>query len=185
MRQWLSPPNLFTLARLVLVPFIIEAILRGEHFLALELFAAAAVTDLLDGALARRFGWITPAGAYLDPIADKTLLSGIYVALAVAGYVPVWFVALIFGRDILILGTSGAALYFSRIRAFSPSIWGKCSTFFQIVTAVAWMAQNVFPSPVFARAAEALIWPTAALTIWSGIHYAWRGLRLVRLLRTD
>jgi len=180
MPKWLNLPNLFTLLRLALAPFIIAAILHGRHLMALELFSAAAVTDLLDGATARHFGWTTTAGAYLDPIADKILLSGIYVALAVAGCVPLWLVVLIFGRDLLILGSSGAALCFSKIRAFAPSIWGKCSTFFQIVTAVAWIAQNAFPSPAFYRAAQALIWPTAVLTVWSGLHYFWRGLRLAR-----
>lgn len=180
MPQWLNLPNLFTLVRLALVPFIIEAVLEGRPLIALELFAAAAVTDLLDGAMARRFGWITPVGAYLDPIADKALLSGFYIALALAGSVPIWFVVLIFGRDLLILGSSGAALCFSRMRHFAPSVWGKCSTFFQIVTAVAWMAQLVSPAPALHRVAQALIWPTAAITVWSGIHYAWRGLRLAR-----
>ena len=89
MPKWLNLPNLFTLLRVVLTPFVIKEILDGRHMLALELFAIAAFTDILDGAAARRFGVVTPTGAYLDPIADKCLLSGVFLALAVARIVPV------------------------------------------------------------------------------------------------
>src|SRR5580704_6321728 len=103
MPRWSNLPNLLTLTRLVLVPFVIQAILDGHHFRALALFAAAAVTDVMDGAAARRLRLATPIGAYLDPIADKCLLSGVFLALAMARVVPWWFVAVVFGRDIYIL----------------------------------------------------------------------------------
>ena len=180
MRKWLSPPNLVTLIRLLLVPFLLMSILRGQHFRALALFAVAAVTDVVDGALARRFAWGTDVGTYLDPIADKALLSGLYLTLAYTRAVPWWFVGVIFGRDLMILASSGLALLFTRLRRFPPSVWGKASTFLQIVTAVAWMVRNVTHSPVVEMLAEGLLWPAAALTVWSGIHYGWRGLRLVR-----
>jgi cardiolipin synthase (CMP-forming) len=93
---------------------------------------------------------------------------------------PVWMVGVILGRDLLILGSSGAALLLTRLRAFPPSVWGKASTFFQILTAVAYLARNAFGSSVLAILCAALIWPTAALTVWSGIDYGWRGWRLVR-----
>ena len=84
MPRWINLPNLFTLLRLVLVPFVIQAILDGRSTLALALFGVAAFTDILDGAAARRFGLATQTGAYLDPIADKCLLSGVFLALAAA-----------------------------------------------------------------------------------------------------
>ena len=180
MRKWLTLPNLFTLARLVLAPFILCAILDRRHMTAAVLFAAAAATDGIDGYLARKLHAATPAGAYLDPIADKFLLSGVYLVLAVIGSVPWWLVALIFGRDLLILGSSGAALLLTQLRAFPPSVWGKVSTFFQILTAVAFLARNAIGSPILQTLCAALIWSTAAFTLWSGIHYGWRGLRLVR-----
>src|SRR5689334_2751866 len=96
-------PNFFTFLRLLLVPFVIRAILTGHPTLALSLFALAAVTDVIDGALARHFDLISQAGAYLDPIADKMLLSGVYLALAAAGSVPWWLVGVIFGRDLYLL----------------------------------------------------------------------------------
>ena len=165
----MNAANLLTLLRLVLVPFVILAILHAHHTLALALFAAAAFTDLLDGAVARRFHLATPAGAWLDPVADKCLLSGVFLALAAAGTVPWWLVILIFGRDLYILAGVGVVMSLTPIRQFPPSVWGKVSTFVQIVTAVASMAGK----------SSTMIWPCAAFTIWSGIHYTWRTLRRV------
>jgi cardiolipin synthase len=181
MRAWLTLPNLFTLARVVLTPFILLAILNHRPVTALALFAAAAATDGIDGYLARRLRAATPAGAYLDPIADKLLLSGVYLVLAVTGTLPWWLVAVIFGRDLLILSSSGVALLVTQLRAFPPSVWGKASTALQILTAVAFLARNAAETPLLATLSTALIWPTAALTVWSGVHYAWRGVRLVRM----
>lgn len=175
-------PNLLTLLRLLLAPAVVVAILEGRHTLALACFGLAAVTDGLDGALARRFGWITTLGAYLDPLADKALLSGVYLSLAVAGILPWWFAGLVLGRDLLILLAASAAFSFTKLRKFPPSVWGKLSTFLQIVTAVTWMVQNVLAWSWSHALAEWMIWPTAAATIWSGIDYGWRG---VRLWRTD
>jgi len=181
MRNWLNLPNLFTLARLALAPLVVFEILNQRHMAAAALFAIAAATDLIDGYLARRLHSATSAGAYLDPIADKLLLSGVFLALAVIRSAPLWLVGVIFGRDLLILGSSGAALLLTRLRAFPPSVWGKASTFFQILTAVAYLARNALGSPVFATLCAALIWPAAALTVWSGIDYGWRGWRLIRI----
>src|SRR5262244_2762586 len=103
MPSWLNLPNSLTLLRLLLVPFVILEILAGRHFDALVIFTVAAVTDVLDGAAARRLGSSTSTGAYFDPIADKCLLSGVFLALAMAGLAPIWFVAVIFGRDLYIL----------------------------------------------------------------------------------
>src|SRR5215831_401708 len=121
----LNPANLVTLSRLVFAPFIAHAVLRGRPLEAFVLLIIAGLTDVIDGGLARHFGWSTAAGAYLDPIADKVLLSTVYICLALHGAVPWWFVAVIFGRDLLILASSGAALAFTRMRKFAPSIWGK------------------------------------------------------------
>jgi cardiolipin synthase len=181
MRNWLTVPNLFTLARLALAPIVVFEILHQRHMAAAVLFAIAAATDLIDGYLARRLHSATSSGAYLDPIADKLLLSGVFLALAIIRSAPLWLVAVIFGRDLLILVSSGAALVLTRLRAFPPSVWGKASTFFQILTAVAYLARNALGSPVFATLCAALIWPAAALTVWSGIDYGWRGWRLIRI----
>ena len=180
MRRLASIPNLLTLARLLLAPFIFLAIVNGRHSSALVLFACAAFTDGIDGMLARRSGQITPVGAYLDPIADKVLLSGVYVSLAIVASVPWWLVGVIFGRDVFLLVSSGIALLFTEVRQFQPSVWGKASTFVQVVCAITWMTQDAVNSTALHALAQALVWPTAAATIWSGLHYSWRGIRFVR-----
>ena len=181
MRALISIPNLLTLARLFLAPFVFVAIVRGEHVQALALFGLAALTDGLDGMVARHFGQNTPLGAYLDPIADKFLLSGVYLSLAVAGSIPSWLVAIIFGRDLLLLVSSGIALLFTTFRQFRPTVWGKATTFFQIACATTWMAQNAVNFPTLHTLAQALVWPTAAATIWSGLDYSWRGFRFLKV----
>jgi len=152
MPRWINLPNLLTLLRLALVPFIVAAVLDGRHAAALALFFSATMTDVLDGVAARRLGLATQAGAYLDPIADKCLLSGVYLALAVARIAPIWLVVVIFGRDFYILLGALLTMWLTPARKFPPSVWGKASTFAQSLTAV-----------------------------WSGMHYTWRFWRGRRL----
>jgi cardiolipin synthase len=166
---------------MLLAPVVIREILAGRHAPALALFAAATVTDGVDGYLARRLKRVTRAGAYLDPIADKLLLSGVYLALAVIGSVPWWFVGLVFGRDILILAAAALALVFTGMRSFPPSVWGKLSTIFQSATAVVWMIRNASPGVASDSLAMALVWLTAGITIWSGMHYGWRGWHALQM----
>jgi len=100
----LSIPNLITLGRILLVPVVIWAIASGEMLVAFLLFAAAGISDLVDGFLAKRFGMSSELGAYLDPLADKVLIVSIYVALGIVEAVPRWIVILVVSRDIMIVG---------------------------------------------------------------------------------
>jgi cardiolipin synthase (CMP-forming) len=173
-------PNLLTGLRLVLVPFILIALLSGRYFPALALFAVAAVTDVLDGAAARRFGSTSAMGAYFDPIADKCLLTGIFLALAATSFVPWWLVVLIFGRDVLILGGALFVMRLTTERRFPPSVWGKLSTFVQICTVAFALGHAVFPaSSAIAMLSSALVWPCAFFTSLSGIHYAFQASRIL------
>jgi cardiolipin synthase (CMP-forming) len=178
--SWVNLANSLTLLRLLLVPFVIRAILTRRPVLALALFAAAAATDALDGAAARGLGTVTRSGAYLDPIADKTLLSGVFVALAAARTIPWWLVVLVLGRDVYILLGAAAFMLFTKIRKFPPSVWGKLSTFVQILTVVVWLAGNCLQAPWIHAAASGMIWICAAATLWSGLHYTWRGIGIAR-----
>jgi cardiolipin synthase len=180
MPRWFNLANLFTLLRLVLVPYVIGAILDGRHGWALALFFVAAVSDVLDGALARSYGLATQVGAYLDPIADKCLLSGIFLALGATGSVPWWFVAVVLARDIYILLAVVAVLALTKVRKFPPSSWGKISTFVQIATAVAWMVENIWPVAALHAISSAMLWICATFTVWSGIHYTLRGAQTLR-----
>jgi cardiolipin synthase len=182
MPPWINPPNLFTLLRLLLTPLVAWAILARRPVLALFLFAIAAFTDYLDGATARRLRLITPSGAVLDPLADKCLLSGVFLALAAAGMVPWWLVAVVFGRDLYILLGAGIMLLTTPIRQFPPSIWGKVSTCVQIATILTWMVRNIWNLWLIRNLASAGVWICAAFTLWSGIHYTWRGVQTVRTL---
>jgi len=169
-------PNLFTLARLVLAPFIAFDILHGHFGRAILLLFAAGFTDVIDGFLARRFQIATRVGAYFDPVADKILLSVIYVSLGLAGALPWWMVAVVFGRDVLILAMAGYGLLFTSLRKFPPSVWGKISTLLQIAAALVVMgARAGIPAPVTLALSLML-----AATIVSGLNYIWRGMGMLR-----
>jgi cardiolipin synthase len=172
----LNLPNLFTLVRLALAPIVVLAILRGRYIAALFVFFAAGASDAFDGFLARKLGAETRFGAYLDPIADKLLLSAIYIALGAAGAIPWWMVAVVFARDLFILAMAIWGLLFTSIRSFPPSVWGKASTFLQIAAALVVMGSRAgIPAPV-----DLVLWLMVAGTVWSGIHYGWRGIALLR-----
>ena len=172
----LNLPNLFTLARLMLAPFIAYDILHNHNSRAIVLLFAAGFTDVIDGFLARRYGESTRVGAYFDPIADKILLGVIYICLGVAGAIPWWMVALVFGRDVLILAMAGYGLRFTSFRKFPPSVWGKISTFFQIAAALVVMgARAGIPAPV-----TLALYLMVFGTIVSGLHYVWRGIAMFR-----
>ncbi len=142
----LNLANILTAVRLGLTPLAVRAIVAQRFRLALAIFFVAAATDGLDGLAARRLNLRTRLGAYLDPIADKLLLSASYLALGVSGAVPWWLVLLIFVRDLLILAMAGAALVFTAQRDFPPSIWGKVSTACQVLAAVVTLAKGAFPA---------------------------------------
>jgi cardiolipin synthase (CMP-forming) len=180
MPRWINLPNSLTLLRLALAPFVISSILAGRYAIALALFAAAGLTDVLDGAAARRAGLVTSAGAYLDPIADKCLLSGVYLALAASRIAPWWLVVLIFGRDLYILLGASVLMLFTSLRKFPPSVWGKACTFVQIGAAVVYMTRNLLESSVLDKLTFAMLWVCAAFTIWSAVHYTWLALGSAR-----
>jgi cardiolipin synthase (CMP-forming) len=169
-------PNLFTLARLVLAPFVAADILHNRYGRAIVLFFLAGLSDVIDGFVARRFEATTPAGAYFDPIADKILLSVIYISLGLGGAMPWWMVAVVFGRDVLILAMAAYGLLFTSLRKFPPSVWGKISTFFQIAAALVVMgARAGIAAPVSLALCLMLFG-----TIVSGLHYMWRAIGMLR-----
>lgn len=180
MRQWLNLPNIITFSRVLLTPFVIAAIVGGRPRTAVFLFVAAGITDILDGAAARGLKLATSTGAYFDPLADKCLLSGVFLALAAGHFVPWWFVAIVFGRDLFILLGAGVFFLFTDVRKFPPSIWGKLSTFVQISTAVIWMARNMLIYPWLDTLASIMLWVAAACTVGSGLDYGRRGIQLAR-----
>jgi cardiolipin synthase (CMP-forming) len=161
-------PNLFSLARLALAPYVFVLLSRRDYRLALVLFGIAGLTDWLDGVFARRFGTTSRLGAVLDPVADKVLLSGSFLVLALTGAIETWVAALVIGRDLLILLFAAGAFLVSKTRRdFPPSAWGKASTVVQIAFVLAVVGQ-------LTSMIVPLQWLTVALTAWSGVDYAWR-----------
>lgn len=168
-----SAPNLLTLMRICLAPFLMAAILEGHYQLSFVLFVAAGLTDALDGALARLLKQRSMLGQYLDPVADKLLLSTLFLVLLHKGLMPVTVTVLVFGRDVGILLVS--ALLYAAVgrREFKPSIFGKANTLAQIVAVAAVLLHQlttVYWVVVFRKVA---LEATVVLTIASGLHYAW------------
>lgn len=131
----MSIPNLITLARIILVPVLVWAIISGEMRLAFLLFLAAGISDAVDGFLAKRFGMATDLGAYLDPLADKVLIVSIYVALGITGALPAWLVILVVSRDIMIVGAVILSWLVDHPMAMKPLTVSKLNTAAQIVFA--------------------------------------------------
>ena len=174
--MWFTVPNLFTLLRVAMTPYILLELARGRYLIAGWTFGAAAFTDLLDGFIARRFDAQSRVGQYLDPVADKLLLSAIYVGLMLGHAVAPWVVAVVFGRDLWILLLSGIALRFTKYRELRPGIWGKASTFVQVMTAVGIMAARAYNYAPFAEIADGLVWALVALAVVSAADYTARGI---------
>ncbi len=172
-------PNLITAARLALTPWIALSILRGAWREAFWLAIAAGVTDVLDGFAARRLGRPSRVGAYLDPIADKLLLTVSYLALGMAAALPWWIVGLVFGRDVFILIMAAYGYFFTPVREFPPTLWGKLSTFLQILAALAVVNERGGSSISDAP----FLWAMVTATAWSGIHYGWRGWAMLKAVR--
>jgi len=169
-------PNLLSAARLALAPYLFWLLWRREYGAALAVCFVAGVTDALDGLAARKLGAFSRLGGYLDPIADKVLLSGAFLTLALDGAIERWLAVLVLGRDAAILLFAAAAFLFTTsIRNFSPSFWGKASTTAQIVFIFVLLAHfSGFLGPVWVFLAK---WIAVGFTAGSWIHYAWRAVR--------
>src|SRR5919108_3449096 len=122
LRQLLTAPNQLTLMRLIIIPFIIINIVDSNHRWALILLVIAGISDGLDGLLARSLHQQTKLGQYLDPIADKLLLSTLFLVLSILHKIQWKYTVLVFGRDIAILVTSAVLYTIAGLRNFKPSI---------------------------------------------------------------
>lgn len=168
----LTVPNQLTFLRLAFLPFFVIAIKYGHWRTALGILVAAGVSDGLDGLLARGLNQRTPLGAYLDPIADKLLLSSSYFVLALKAKVPWWLTILVLGRDLLLLAACAVILLTVGYRPFPPSIWGKAATFFEIFLVVIVLLGAVWSDWVILDLREIFAYIVAAFVIISGFHYS-------------
>lgn len=168
-----SAPNLLTLARICLAPFLVAAILEGRYRLGFLLFVVAGLTDGLDGILARVLKQRTTLGQYLDPVADKLLLSTLFLVLLHQGLMPVRVTVLVFGRDVCILLVSAILYAAAGRREFSPSVFGKANTLAQILAVATVILHQFVVSPWVDGLQTFALWSTMILTVVSGLHYAW------------
>ena len=170
-RQILTLPNQLTMLRMLVLPFILIAMIYRQHGLALTLFLAAVATDIIDGTIARRFGQKTQLGAYLDPLADKLLLSSACIAQALIGTIPWWLTILVLSRDVVILATLVVVILATTIRDFPPSAFGKLNTIVQATTVSVVILNNFNPMAWAAAGVEILVWAVAATTLVSSADY--------------
>jgi cardiolipin synthase len=170
-------PNLLTASRLALAPWLFYLLWHRQYGLALVVIFIAGVTDGLDGVLARKLAASTKLGGYLDPLADKVLLSGAFLTLAIDGAIAKWLAVIVLGRDALILVFAAAAFLFTKVRSFPPSFWGKASTTSQIIYIFVLLAHFTgLLGAIFVTLGE---YSAAVLTVWSFLHYTWTARRIL------
>jgi cardiolipin synthase (CMP-forming) len=169
--QLLTAPNQLTLLRMMFVPFIVIDLVAGHYRWALILFVLAGFSDGLDGLLARTLKQQTVLGQYLDPIADKLLLSTMFMVLAILHKIAWKYTVLVFSRDISILFASAVLYAIAGLRNFRPSIFGKANTFAQVAA--------VFFVLLFQIQHDRWVWitqttflhATVGFTVVSAVHY--------------
>ena len=143
--QIFTAPNQLTLLRMVFVPFTVIELVEGRYFWALVLFVVAGLSDGLDGLLARKLHQQTLLGQYLDPIADKLLLSTMFPVLSILHKIPWKYTVLVFSRDASILAASAVLFAIAGLRDFRPSIFGKANTLSQIAAIFFVMLFSIHP----------------------------------------
>ncbi|HUV49609.1 MAG TPA: CDP-alcohol phosphatidyltransferase family protein [Anaerolineae bacterium] len=171
-------PNILTVIRILLVPLFIIFLLKNMFHFALLVFTVAAISDGLDGLFARYLDQRTLLGAYLDPLADKLLLTSAFVVLAVIKIIPAWLAVIVISRDILIvLGIAIFAMAELNIE-IRPRTISKWTTVFQLFTIFFLLLDPKIPGADMIK--WILYWLTAGITILSGLHYTYIGMNFIQ-----
>ena len=165
-------PNIITAFRFLLVPPVVILLLQDRFAAALVVFGVAGLSDGLDGFLAKRYDWRSRLGGLLDPLADKLLLVSSFLTLGWLGWIPLWLVALVILRDLVIV--TGAIFYHMRIEQLEaePTMASKLNTVTQILLVLAVMfSLGIKTLP--AQWIDILLYSVLATTLWSGFDYIW------------
>ena len=181
MEKVLSHPNTLTLFRIIAVPIIVILMLfpnRVCTFAAAILFSAAAITDYLDGYIARTRGLVSNLGKVMDPVADKLLVSSAFIMLASLGWVPAWLVCIIVGREIAVTGLRN--IIAGHKEDVSASNLGKYKTGFQIAAAIPLLIHYPFWGLNPQAVGNFFIWGALVFTVWSGADYFIRYRKLLK-----
>jgi len=172
LRQILTAPNQLTLLRMIFLPFIVINLVKDDYKWALALFVLAGLSDGLDGLLARKLHQQTLLGQYLDPIADKLLMSTMFLVLSIEHMIPWKYTVVVFSRDVSILLVSGVLFMIAGLRDFRPSIFGKANTFAQVAAVFFELMLLVEPVRWIWIARTTFLRATFIFTIVSAVHYA-------------
>ena len=170
-RIW-TVPNQITLLRLGFLPFFLILVLYEQYQWALFVLVFVALTDAFDGFLARRLQQKSALGAYLDPIADKLLLSSSFIVLAMEKKIGWWLTMMVLSRDVLLLVVAAVILVVQGYRPFPPSLLGKATTFFEIALVFFVVFAAAYPNESAPLLIHYLAYLVAALVVVSGFHYA-------------
>jgi len=170
-KQFWTAPNQITLLRLIFIPFVIISVFDGDWAWALALLLAAAFSDALDGLLARTLHQQTLLGQYLDPLADKLLLSSLFLVLSFVKKIPWKYTVLVFSRDLCIVATAVVLYATVGFRDFRPSIFGKLNTACQIAAVFFVVLSQVWQAAWLAWLVRFLLYATFTFTLLSGVHY--------------
>jgi cardiolipin synthase len=170
----LTTANQLTILRIILIPIFLILLTDGKHGWALGVFVAAGITDILDGIIARRFGQKTSIGTVLDPLADKLMMvtSIVILSLPQMGFpnlLPRWLMILMVSRDVFMMLVALVIVLMVGWRFFKPSIYGKASTFMQVLTVLAVLYANWLGRPV--PELTYVFYATGIITAFSGLHY--------------
>lgn len=172
--QFWTAPNQLTLLRLMFIPFVIINVFDGNWDWALGLLVVAGASDGLDGLLARLLHQQTMLGEYLDPIADKLLLSSLFLALSFVKKIPWKYTIIVFSRDLIIVSTCMVLYATVGMRDFRPSIFGKTSTFCQIAAVFFVVLAQVTAHPWVLMVERGFLYATFVFATISGVHYVIR-----------
>lgn len=170
-------PNLITLSRILIIPFFVNFLVYKYYSYAFAIFLLAGISDGLDGFIARRSKQKTKLGTFLDPMADKLLLTTSFVTLSAIHLIPVWATSIVISRDIIIIIGALMLLLFQDDLKVSPSLAGKATTLFQILYIVLLLLFVVIGKKL--DAIKPVMWIMIGFTIVSGVQYIYLWFKLL------
>ncbi len=171
----LTLPNWLSILRILITPFFTIFLLYRYVGVALAIFALAALTDALDGFIARSWGQKSDLGMVLDPLADKLLVTAGFISFTLLEVIPRWLTIIVLSRDLFLIGGSVVLFMFAGKVKIPPTLLGKGTTVLQLSALLYTMIVNV--GAIGSRAPFALLALTAAATVFSGLDYVVRGAR--------
>lgn len=173
----LNLPNSLTIARIVIIPLFIIAVIYKRYDYALYMFIVAALTDTLDGFIARLTNQKTALGTFLDPLADKFLLITSFIVFSMNGWLPKWLTITVISRDVIVITGWVLVYLITHTSNVKPTVTGKAAIAMQLIL-LCYVLLDINVGFLPNDIQNVLIWLTAALTIISGLHYIYRGFKL-------